>query len=131
MPRLWQRFALECRAAFNFAFIGGRVSANFSCLNRCFARITVVQVLLLSFLFLGGAPRAKAQTDVSGVWASDLAMGDGNILRGYLDLKQNGDQLTGAFWYDILRRPIMKGTITNGKFHIEFLLWEDTPPPIG
>src|ERR1019366_8111782 len=87
---------------------------------------------LLTVLILGFAAQpAAAQDNISGVWAADLSMGDGNILRAYLDLKQSGDQITGAFWYAISRRPISKGTVANGKFHIEFILWQDTPPPIG
>jgi alpha-galactosidase len=89
---------------------------------------------LFTLIFVGltrAAIPAKADDNLTGVWAADLAMADGNIVRSYLDLQQNGDRITGAFWYDLLRRPILKGTIANGKLHLEFQLWEDNPPPLG
>ncbi len=96
--------------------------------NLHFALLTIG--LTFCALLLAAIP-AAAQTNLTGVWESDLSMGDGNILRAYLDLQQSGDRITGAFWYDILRRPILKGSIANGKLHLEFLLWQGTPPPMG
>ncbi len=95
------------------------------------SRFVLMTLGLAFFALLLSASPAAAQTDVTGVWASDLAMGDGNNLKAFLDLKQSGDQITGAFWYDILPRPILKGSIANGKFHLEFVLWHGTPPPLG
>ena len=95
------------------------------------AQSAIMRIFAISCLLFFAAVPAAAQDNISGVWAADLSTGDGNILRAYLDLKQSGDQITGAFWYDISRRPISKGTVANGKFHIEFILWQDTPPPIG
>jgi alpha-galactosidase len=93
-------------------------------------RLLIPALLISSAILIGAAP-VSAETDLTGVWAADLSTGDGNILRAYLDLQQSGDQITGAFWYDINRRPITKGTIANGRFHIEFRLWDSDPPPIG
>jgi alpha-galactosidase len=61
----------------------------------------------------------------------DLSTGDGNILKMFLDLKQSGEQVTGAVWYDYGKRPISKGNLSNGKLHLEFILWTDDPPPLG
>jgi alpha-galactosidase len=110
---------------------GGKLKFKISSQPNPVAQFAIIRLFVISCLLLFAALPVAAQDNISGVWAADLSTGDGNILRAYLDLKQSGDQLTGAFWYDINRRPITKGTIANGKFHIEFLLWPDNPPPIG
>ena len=53
--------------------------------NLHFALLTIG--LTFCALLLAAIP-AAAQTNLTGVWESDLSMGDGNILRAYLDLQQ-------------------------------------------
>jgi alpha-galactosidase len=91
----------------------------------------MLQVLLISSALLLGAVPVSAQTDLTGVWAMNLPTGDGNIIRTYLDLKQSGDQVTGAVWYDYGKRPIKEGSFRDGKLHLTFILWDDDPPPMG
>jgi alpha-galactosidase len=81
-------------------------------------------------LLLGAAPPA-AQTDFTGVWAADVSTGDGNLIRTYFDLRQSGNEITGDVWYDINRRPITRGSVTNGKLRLEFILWKGNPPNLG
>ncbi len=98
---------------------------------RRYKALTTPSLLLVLILLSFGALPVKAQTDVSGVWAVDIPTGDGNIIKTYLDLQQSGDKIEGAVWYDINRRPISKGSIVGGKIHLEFVLWQATPLPMG
>ena len=68
----------------------------------------LLQVLIISSLLLVSAVPASAQTDLTGVWAMEFPTGDGNIIKTYLDLKQSGEQITGAVWYDYGKRPSRK-----------------------
>ncbi len=87
-------------------------------------------LLIFSALLLGAIP-LSAQTDLTGVWAVNLGMGDGNSIRAYLDLQQSGEQITGGVWYDYGKRPIKEGSYCDGKLHLTFILWDETPPPLG
>ena len=87
-------------------------------------------LIISSVLLLSAAP-VSAQTDLTGVWAMDFPTGDGNVIKTYLDLKQSGEQVTGAVWYDYGKRTIKEGSFTDGKLHLTFILWDDNPPPLG
>ena len=65
----------------------------------------IMRILVISCMLFFAAVPAAAQDNISGVWATDLSTGDGNILRAYLDLKQSGDQLTGAFCWPTTHSP--------------------------
>ncbi len=99
-------------------------------ITHCSSIIVAQLLLLSSMLFLAAIP-ASAQTDLTGVWAADISTGDGNVIKAYLDLHQSGDDVTGAVWYDFNKRPISKGSFADGKLHLEFILWDGTPPPMG
>ena len=94
-------------------------------------RAILIPILLIVCALTFGAIPVAAQPDVSGVWALDLPTGDGNVIKTYLDLKQSGEQISGALWYDFYKRPIREGSIHDGKLHFTFILWDDTPPPLG
>jgi alpha-galactosidase len=91
----------------------------------------LLRVLLISSVLLLGASPVSAQTDLTGVWAMNLPTGDGNIIKTYLDLKQSGEQVTGAVWYDYGKRAIREGSFRGGKLHLVFILWAGDPPPLG
>ena len=93
-------------------------------------RLVLSTLLAFSALLLGALP-AAAQTDVTGVWVVGLPTGDGNIIKTFFDLKQSGEQVTGAVWYDYGERPIREGSFRDGKLHLVFVLWQADPLPLG
>ena len=93
-------------------------------------RLVLSTLLAFSALLLGALP-AAAQTDVTGVWIVGLPTGDGNIIKTFLDLKESGEQVTGAMWYDYGERPIREGSFRDGKLHLVFVLWQADPPPLA
>ena len=87
--------------------------------------------LRVFFVLLLGVLPVAAQTDLSGVWTLNVPTGDGNNIKMFLDLKQSADQVSGAVWYDINKRPIREGSFGDGKLHLSFVLWADDPPALG
>ncbi len=72
----------------------------------------------------GAAPRALAQDDLSGYWVVKIPVGDGTTHDFYMNLKQNGDAVTGDLF---LRGPDgmpLHGSFKDSKLHVE-----GTPPP--
>jgi alpha-galactosidase len=81
--------------------------------------VTLAQVLLfLSSLLLGALPVAAQTTDVSGFWVLNVPTGDGNFMKTFFDLKQSGEQITGAVWIDSDKKTISEGSFRDGKLHL-------------
>jgi alpha-galactosidase len=76
----------------------------------------------LSFLF--GALPAAAQTDLSGFWVLSVDRGDGTVMKTFFELKQSGEQLTGAAWIDYDKRTISAGSFRDGKLQVVVPLWD-------
>ncbi|HZU28112.1 MAG TPA: glycoside hydrolase family 27 protein [Bryobacteraceae bacterium] len=59
-----------------------------------------------------------AQDSVSGFWLLKIPTGDGNFRELFLDLKQNGDQVTGEVLRGTRKIPITEGSFRNGRVHL-------------
>ena len=83
-------------------------------MNLTFSRritLLVLSVCLLSSL------TAFAQTDLTGFWVFRVPTGDGNFRETFLDLKQDGDKITGKVLAGTREIPIAEGTLKDGKLH--------------
>jgi alpha-galactosidase len=58
-----------------------------------------------------------AQTDLTGFWVFRVPTGDGNFRESFLDLKQDGEKLSGKVLNGQRELPISEGTFSNGKLH--------------
>ena len=74
-------------------------------------RVTCAATLLFAALQLYG------QTDLTGFWVFRTPTGDGNFRESFLDLKQEGEQVTGNLIQGRRQRPIAEGTFKEGKLH--------------
>lgn len=64
------------------------------------------------------APFAAAQTNVTGFWILKTPTGDGNYREMFLDLKQEGESVTGKVMFDARRQtPIGDGTLRDDALH--------------
>jgi alpha-galactosidase len=83
------------------------------------ARRALVRPLLYAFLFvLVVGPFSAAQTNISGLWVLRTPTGDGNFRALFLDLKQEGEQVSGKVMFSPKRGvPISDGSLRNGKLH--------------
>src|SRR5487761_981499 len=72
--------------------------------------------VILSFLLV--APFTAAQTNITGFWILKTPTGDGNFREMFLDLKQDGESITGKVMFGPRREvPISDGTLRNGTLH--------------
>src|ERR1700727_3083259 len=76
-----------------------------------------MRLLLLIPLVMAVGVFLHAQTDLTGFWVFRVPTGDGNFRESYLDLKQNGDQITGRVLQGRRESPITTGTFSDGKLH--------------
>ncbi len=74
-------------------------------------RVTCAAISLLAALQLCG------QTDLTGFWVFRTPTGDGNFRESFLDLKQEGDRITGKVLQGRRQLPISDGTFKEGKLH--------------
>jgi alpha-galactosidase len=64
------------------------------------------------------AAAQTAQTNVTGFWILKTPTGDGNFREMFLDLKQDGESVTGKVMFGPRREiPIGDGTLRNGALH--------------
>src|SRR5258708_19460566 len=68
-------------------------------------------VLIAAAFFL------RAQTDVTGFWLFKIPVGDGTFREYFLDLKLNGNQISGRRLQGKREAPITEGTFQDGKLH--------------
>jgi len=73
--------------------------------------------LLVLFLCLLCTLTAFAQTDLTGFWVFRVPTGDGNFRETFMDLKQNGGDVTGKILAGTREIPIAEGTFKDGKLH--------------
>ncbi|HEV2616035.1 MAG TPA: glycoside hydrolase family 27 protein [Candidatus Acidoferrales bacterium] len=67
---------------------------------------------------LPAAPPAAAQSNITGFWILKTPTGDGNFRQMFLDLKQDGETVTGKVMFGPRREvPISDGTLRNGALH--------------
>jgi alpha-galactosidase len=89
-------------------------SKNFLRLGSWLAKTGVCAFLSLVFLALP----SPAQTNITGLWDFQMPTGDGNFRHLYLDLKQDGDTVTGKVMFRVDRGvPISDGSLRNGTLH--------------
>src|SRR5579859_2673459 len=87
------------------------------------ARLPFVNALSCAALcailcYLLAAPFAAAQTNITGFWILKTPTGDGNFREMFLDLKQDGESVTGKVMFGPRREiPISDGTLRNGALH--------------
>jgi len=74
---------------------------------------------ILAVAFALSSTTLIAQTDLTGFWVFRVPTGDGNFRETFLDLKQNGDQITGKALAGSREIPISAGTVKDGKVHFE------------
>src|SRR5262245_39669186 len=73
--------------------------------------------LLVLFPCLLSPVTALAQTDLTGFWVFTVPTGDGNFRETFIDLKQNGENITGKILAGTRELPIADGTFKDGKLH--------------
>jgi hypothetical protein len=61
------------------------------------------------------AKRDAAKASAAGNWNTALILGDGNRIEGALELKQDGDKLTGATVRNENKTPIQDGEIVGDE----------------
>lgn len=75
-------------------------------------------VLWAFFSALFFALPSSAQTNITGLWDFQTPTGDGNVHHLYLDLKQDGQTVTGKVSFEPNRSvPISDGIVRNGALH--------------
>ncbi len=67
--------------------------------------------------FLFAAVQVFSQTDLSGFWVFRTPTGDGNFRESFLDLKQQGEQITGELIQGRRHLPIADGSFKGGLLH--------------
>ncbi len=72
---------------------------------------------LLPVALLCAALTAFAQTNISGVWLLSTPNPDGTTHDQFLNLKQQGNALTGNVSYNYRQMDIREGTVNGNKFH--------------
>jgi len=87
-----------------------------------------LRILLFTIFFftLPGAIPCWAQVDVSGFWVFRAPTGDGNYREIFLELKQNGEAVTGKVITGSREVPITEGTFKNGD--LQFVVTYGVPP---
>jgi alpha-galactosidase len=94
-------------------------------------RFSFASALLGALLFcLVAAPFSSAQTGtITGLWLYKTPTGDGNYRELFLDLKQDGEQITGKVMFSLrYSNPITSGSLHDGKLH--FVVTVGRPPRI-
>jgi alpha-galactosidase len=79
--------------------------------------------VLLVLLLLPLLPASLAgQTDLTGFWVLRIPTGDGNFRETFLDLKQDGETVTGRILPGFREFPISEGTFKEGKLRLVVIL---------
>jgi alpha-galactosidase len=74
---------------------------------------------LLALLLLPLLPASlSGQTNLTGFWILRIPTGDGNYRETFLDLKQNGEAVTGRILPGFRELPISEGSFKDGKLHL-------------
>jgi hypothetical protein len=60
---------------------------------------------------------AAQQTNLTGFWVFRVPTGDGNFRETFLDLKQDGERITGKLLAGTREVAINDGTLKNGALH--------------
>ena len=113
--------ALE--AASRYGKPGERIYLMKRLQNSSRERLTLINaplcvVLCAILCLLAGAPFAAAQTNITGFWILKTPTGDGNFREMFLDLKQDGESVTGKVMFGPRREiPISDGTLRNAVLH--------------
>lgn len=82
------------------------------------AKFFLWALLFSSALIFGFPLVTTAQTNLTGLWIYRIPRGDGTYREMFLDLKQDGEQLTGKVMYSANRGvPISDGTLRSGAIH--------------
>ena len=80
------------------------------------ASLQVLAFLLLSLTV--SVPLATAQSNLTGFWIYRIPRGDGTYREMFLDLKQQGEEITGRVMFNANRGvPISGGTLRGGALH--------------
>ena len=78
----------------------------------------VLSVIFCSAALTPFAAAQTAQTNITGFWILKTPTGDGNFREMFLDLKQDGESVTGKVMFGPRRQiPIGDGTLRNGALH--------------
>ena len=85
-----------------------------SCVNFRFCKRIALLVLVLCFAH---PLTVSAQSDLTGFWVFRVPTGDGNFRETFLDLKQEGENITGKLLSGTRKIPIADGTFKEGKLH--------------
>ena len=83
-----------------------------SCVNFRFCKRIALLVLVLCFAH---PLTVSAQSDLTGFWVFRVPTGDGNFRETFLDLKQEGENITGKLLSGTREIPIADGTFKEGK----------------
>ncbi|MGH9734692.1 MAG: glycoside hydrolase family 27 protein [Candidatus Acidiferrales bacterium] len=99
-------------------------------MTRIFKNNIPHSLLFALALILLAAPFSsvsRAQTNVTGLWLYKTPTGDGNYRELFLDLKQDGEAITGKAMYNAhFGAPITEGTIHGDTLH--FIVSFGRPP---
>jgi alpha-galactosidase len=82
----------------------------------------------LSSLLLLLASHSRAQSDITGFWVFRVPTGDGNFRESFLDLKQDGDKVSGKSVQGTREVPFTDGTFHDGKLHFVISFTFGNPP---
>jgi alpha-galactosidase len=74
------------------------------------------------------APAAAPPSNITGFWVFRVPTGDGNFRESFLDLKQEGDAVTGESIQGSRKLPISDGTLRDGKLHFVVNVRSGNPP---
>ena len=104
-------------------------SQNISRAQLPFMNTLFCVVLSAILCVLAAAPFADAQTNITGFWIYKIPTGDGNFGQLFLDLKQEGENVTGKVMFDARHgTAISEGTLRDGTLH--FTVTFGRPPRI-
>ncbi len=82
---------------------------------------------LLALILAPFSSVSIAQTSITGLWLYKIPTGDGNYRELFLDLKQDGEAVTGKVMFSLNRStPISDGSVRGGKLH--FVVKFGRPP---
>ena len=88
-------------------------------ISKGYSLIGALQALLFLLLFFAGSvPVSIAQSNLTGLWIYRIPRGDGTFREMFLDLKQQGEEITGRVMFSANRGvPISDGTLRGSALH--------------
>jgi alpha-galactosidase len=83
--------------------------------------------ILYQLIFLLGVMTAHAQTNLSGYWVFNVPNGDGTFRVTYLELKQDGEAITGKLYSRVPNGMPITGSFKGNQLHFATVI----SPPSG